>query len=109
MFDDGAGPTREEYKQSRAIQISLDTQHDRRRSSRLYTHSPPLSSNFEGGIRRCPKGDVFVDWGQKQYFTEYRQQRPDRLRRALEHVHAELSALTGCRGAAKPPTSPRWR
>lgn len=70
IFDDGAGPPREE-RQSRAIQVSLDTNAMTATLVRQYFHSPALSSNYEGGVQALPGGDVFVDWGQRQYFTEF--------------------------------------
>jgi hypothetical protein len=70
IFDDGAGPPREE-RQSRAIHIALNTSAMTATLIKQYTHSPPLSSNYEGGVQILPGGDVFVDWGQKQYFTEF--------------------------------------
>jgi hypothetical protein len=70
IFDDGAGPPRKE-SQSRAIRIAVNTQTKTATLVRQYFHSPALSSNYEGGAQVMPGGDLFVDWGQKPYFSEF--------------------------------------
>ena len=69
-FDDGAGPPTV-HAQSRAITIALNTGKMTARLVKQYTHSPRLSSNFEGDLQRLPGADVFVGWGQQPYFSEF--------------------------------------
>jgi hypothetical protein len=70
IFDDGAGPPRKE-SQSRAIRIAINTKTKTASLVKQYFHSPALSSNYEGGAQMLPGGDLFVDWGQKPYFSEF--------------------------------------
>jgi hypothetical protein len=73
MFDDGAGPPRKE-RQSRAMTVALNAQTRTATLVNQFFHSPSLSSNYEGGMQVLPGGDVFVDWGQRQYFSEFNSQ-----------------------------------
>ena len=69
-FDDGAGPPRV-HPYSRAIHESIDETRMSATLVRSYPHSPQLSANFEGSAQQLLDGNVFVDWGQQPYFSEY--------------------------------------
>jgi hypothetical protein len=70
MFDDGAGPPRV-HRQSRAIDVALDTTEMTATLVRQYAHNPPLLADFEGSAEALPGGDMFVGWGQQPYFSEF--------------------------------------
>jgi hypothetical protein len=70
IFDDGAGPPRKE-SQSRAIRIAINTKTKTATLVKQYFHSPALSSNYEGSAQLLRNGDLFVDWGQQPYFSEF--------------------------------------
>ncbi|MGN6871971.1 MAG: arylsulfotransferase family protein [Solirubrobacteraceae bacterium] len=69
MFDDGGGPPT--VHQARAVRISVNQSRKTASLVRQYTHSPGLSTHFEGNAQVLPNGDVFVGWGQQPYFTEF--------------------------------------
>lgn len=72
VFDDGAGlPI--VHKQSRALELVLDSKHHLARVYKQWFHSPPLSSQFEGNVQQLPNLHEFVGWGQEPYFTEFDQ------------------------------------
>ncbi len=70
LFDDSAGPPTV-HNQSRAVKLQLDLTHMTARQVSAYSHSPPLSANFEGNVEQLSNGDDFVGWGMQPYFSEY--------------------------------------
>ncbi|MGH3261785.1 MAG: arylsulfotransferase family protein, partial [Trebonia sp.] len=69
IFDDGAGPPKV-HPASRAIRVALNPQTMTASLVKSYGHSPALSANFEGSTQALRGGDVFLGWGQRQYFSE---------------------------------------
>jgi hypothetical protein len=72
IFDDGAGLPLV-HKQSRAIELYLDTNHWQAHVYKQWYHSPGLSAWFEGNVQQLPDRDEFVGWGQDPFFTEFDQ------------------------------------
>jgi Arylsulfotransferase (ASST) len=70
LFDDGAGPPQVQ-PYSRAIHESIDETDMTATLVRAYSHSPPLSADFEGSVQLLADGNAFVGWGQQPYFSEY--------------------------------------
>ncbi|MGH2895433.1 MAG: arylsulfotransferase family protein, partial [Solirubrobacteraceae bacterium] len=69
LFDDGAGPPRvEPFSQARRVSLNFATMTATLVKS--YGHSPALSANFEGSAQVLQNGDVFLGWGQRQFFSE---------------------------------------
>ncbi|MGH3260712.1 MAG: arylsulfotransferase family protein, partial [Trebonia sp.] len=69
IFDDGAGPPRV-HPSSRGIRVALNLQTMTAGLVSAYQHSPALSANFEGSTQTLSGGDVFLGWGQRQFFSE---------------------------------------
>jgi hypothetical protein len=69
MFDDGGGPPT--VHPARAVRISVNQSRNTASLVRQYTHSPALTTHFEGNAQVLPNGDVFVGWGQQPYFSEF--------------------------------------
>ncbi len=69
MFDDGGGPPT--IHPARAVRISVNQKTKTATLVRQYTHSPSLTTLFEGNAQVLPNGDVFVGWGQQPYFSEF--------------------------------------
>jgi outer membrane protein assembly factor BamB len=70
VFDNGAGPP-QVHPDSRGIRIALDTTHMTATLVSAYSHSPTVSSNFEGGVQKLAGGETLLGYGQKPYFTEF--------------------------------------
>jgi hypothetical protein len=68
LFDDGAAPAKE--RQSRALQLHLDTAAMRATLTRAYRH-PKLLAIAMGNMQVLPGGGVFVGWGMEPYFSEF--------------------------------------
>jgi outer membrane protein assembly factor BamB len=69
IFDDGAGPP-VLHSYSRGIRVAINEQRRTATLIRTYTHSPQISSSFEGDLQELSGGDVFLGWGQQPYFSE---------------------------------------
>ena len=69
VFDDGAGPPKV-HAHSRGIRVKLDTQAMTATLVKEYDHSPQESANFEGSTQLFGDGNVFLGWGQRQFFSE---------------------------------------
>jgi hypothetical protein len=68
FFDNGASP--QVQPQSRAIEVSLDTQEMTATLVRSYEHENPLVADSQGNLQVTPEGDWMVGWGQAGYFSE---------------------------------------
>ncbi len=68
-FDDADSP--KEERQSRAIEVSLDTKNMSASLERSYTHTPPLLAGSQGDYQTLLSGNVFVGWGAEPDFSEY--------------------------------------
>jgi len=69
LFDDAATP--KEERQSRAIQLTLDTNTMSVSLDRSYTHTPSLLASSQGDYQTLPDGNAFVGWGAEPDFSEY--------------------------------------
>jgi outer membrane protein assembly factor BamB len=69
VFDDGAGPPRV-HPSSRGIRVRLNAGTRSASLVQQYGHSPALSANFEGDAQLLSGGNVFLGWGQRQFFSE---------------------------------------
>jgi Arylsulfotransferase (ASST) len=69
LFDDAASP--KEESQSRAIQLTLNTDTMSASLDHSYTHTPSLLAGSQGDYQALPNGDVFVGWGAEPDFSEY--------------------------------------
>jgi Arylsulfotransferase (ASST) len=69
LFDDAATP--KEERQSRAIQLMLDTNTMSVSLDRSYTHTPSLLASSQGDYQTLPDGNAFVGWGAEPDFSEY--------------------------------------
>jgi hypothetical protein len=69
LFDDAATP--KEERQSRAIQLTLDTNTMSVSLERSYTHTPSLLAGSQGDYQTLPDGNAFVGWGAEPDFSEY--------------------------------------
>ena len=67
VFDDGATPQKE--PQSRALFIHLGNH--QATLVHAYTHKAPVLATAAGSVQTLPNHNVFVDWGQAPYFSEY--------------------------------------
>jgi hypothetical protein len=71
LFDDGSDGVHTSERQSRALRIRLDYKNHRATLVHAYTNQPPLLSASQGNMQVLPDGNVFVDWGEQPYFTEF--------------------------------------
>jgi hypothetical protein len=69
FFDNGATPR--VHPQSRAIEVSLDTQHMVATLVRLDQHPTPLVAGSQGNVQALANGDWMVGWGQAAYLSEF--------------------------------------
>ncbi len=69
LFDDAATP--KEERQSRGIQLTLDTDTMSVSLDRSYTHTPSLLASSQGDYQTLADGNAFVGWGAEPYFSEY--------------------------------------
>jgi hypothetical protein len=71
VFDNGATDKDRRSEHSRVIELKLD--HKSRRVSlvREIVHDPPILSISQGNARVLENGNVFVGWGNRQWFSEY--------------------------------------
>lgn len=69
LFDNGATPTEE--KQSRALELEIDTKSMSATLKREYTHTPSLLAGSQGNMQILPNGNVVIGWGQEPDFSEY--------------------------------------
>jgi hypothetical protein len=70
LFDDAAPPPQE--KQSRALEIHVGLSKNKATLIHQYTHSPPTLAYGEGSVQLLHNHNVFVGWGGRPYFSEYR-------------------------------------
>ena len=70
IFDNGAGPPKV-HPYSRGIRVSLNTKKMIATLAQTYDHSPTISVNFEGGVQKLARGEAFVGYGQRPYFTQF--------------------------------------
>jgi Arylsulfotransferase (ASST) len=70
LFDDSAGPPTV-HSQSRAVKLQLNLKNMTAHQVQALSHSPAISTNYEGNDQQLPNFDQFVGWGQQPYFTEY--------------------------------------
>jgi hypothetical protein len=69
LFDDAASP--QEASQSRALQLTLDTQAMTATLAHGYTHTQALLAGSQGSAQPLANGNVFVGWGSEPDFSEY--------------------------------------
>jgi hypothetical protein len=70
IFDNGAGPPKR-HPQSRVIRVAVNTKSMRASLVRQYEHVPPLTASTEGSAQPLSRGELFVGWGQRAYFSEF--------------------------------------
>ncbi|HTA12054.1 MAG TPA: arylsulfotransferase family protein [Solirubrobacteraceae bacterium] len=68
FFDNGAFP--QIHKQSRAIEVALNTQSMTATLVRGYEHENPLVAGSQGNVQALAGGDWMVGWGQAGYLSE---------------------------------------
>jgi Arylsulfotransferase (ASST) len=68
FFDNGASP--QEHRQSRAIEVALNTHAMTATLLRSYDHGHPLVSGSQGNLQALANGDWVVGWGQAGYLSE---------------------------------------
>ncbi|HLM86389.1 MAG TPA: arylsulfotransferase family protein [Solirubrobacteraceae bacterium] len=68
FFDNGAFP--QVHPQSRAIEVTLDTQSMTATLVRSYEHKNPLVAGSQGNLQALADGDWMVGWGQAGYLSE---------------------------------------
>ncbi|MBA3807498.1 MAG: arylsulfotransferase family protein [Solirubrobacterales bacterium] len=69
FFDNGASPS--VHRQSRAIQLALDTQRMRATLVREDVHATPIVAGSQGNVQTLAGGDWLVGWGEVPYVTEF--------------------------------------
>lgn len=69
FFDNGAFPA--VHKQSRAIEVKLDTTRKTDTLLRSRVHHNPLVAGSQGNVQALPNGDWVVGWGQAGYLSEF--------------------------------------
>lgn len=71
LFDDESWP--KEEPQSRALFLAVDDATGRVSVAHQYTHGhEPLSAGSQGSVQVLDNGDVFVGWGARPYFSQFR-------------------------------------
>jgi hypothetical protein len=70
LFDDAAPPPRE--KQSRALEIHISLTKHTATLVHQYFHNPATLAYSQGSMQLLNNHNVFVGWGSRPYFTEYR-------------------------------------
>lgn len=68
FFDNGASP--QVHRQSRAIEVTLDTASMTATLTRSYEHENPLVAGSQGNVQALTGGDWMVGWGQAGYLSE---------------------------------------
>jgi hypothetical protein len=68
FFDNGASPP--VHKQSRAIELALNTHDMTATLVRSYEHRNPLVAGSQGNVQALADGDWMVGWGQAGYLSE---------------------------------------
>jgi hypothetical protein len=68
FFDNGAFP--QVHKQSRAIELTLNTSNMTAKLTRGYEHENPLVAGSQGNVQALENGDWMVGWGQAGYLSE---------------------------------------
>jgi hypothetical protein len=69
FFDNGASPS--VHRQSRAIDLRLDTVHMTATLAREVVHPSPLVAGSQGNLQALADGDWMVGWGEVPYLTEF--------------------------------------
>jgi Arylsulfotransferase (ASST) len=69
FFDNGATPNK--HPQSRAIQLSLDTQNMTASLVRVAEHPTALVSGSQGNTQALGNGNWLVGWGEEPYISEF--------------------------------------
>jgi hypothetical protein len=69
FFDNGATPIK--HPQSRAIQLSLDSQNMTASLLRVDEHSKPLVSGSQGNTQALANGNWLIGWGEEPYVSEF--------------------------------------
>ena len=69
FFDNGATPIK--HPQSRAIQMSLDSQNMTASLVRVAEHPTPLVSGSQGNTQMLANGNWLVGWGEEPYVSEF--------------------------------------
>ena len=69
FFDNGASPS--VHRQSRAIDLRLDTAHMTATLVREVVHPNPLVAGSQGNLQTLADGDWMVGWGEVPYLTEF--------------------------------------
>ncbi|HLH13891.1 MAG TPA: arylsulfotransferase family protein, partial [Solirubrobacteraceae bacterium] len=68
FFDNGATP--QVHRQSRAIEVALNTSSMTATLVRSYEHRNPLVAGSQGNVQALANGDWMVGWGQAGYLSE---------------------------------------
>jgi EmrB/QacA subfamily drug resistance transporter len=77
MFDDhccditGAGQYLAATGASRALALTIDQTDHRVTAVKQFSHGTTFESQYMGNAQTLPNGNVFVDWGQVPYFSEF--------------------------------------
>jgi hypothetical protein len=69
LFDDAATP--KEESQSRAIELTLNTNNMSASLDHSYTHTPSLLAGSQGDYQTLTNGNAFVGWGAEPDVSEY--------------------------------------
>jgi hypothetical protein len=69
FFDNGASPS--VHRQSRAIDLRVDTAHMTATLAREVVHPKPLVAGSQGNLQALADGDWMVGWGEVPYLSEY--------------------------------------
>jgi hypothetical protein len=69
FFDNGATPAK--HAQSRAIQISLDSQDMTASLVRVAEHPTPLVAGSQGNTQALVNGNWLIGWGEEPYLSEF--------------------------------------
>ena len=71
LFDNGATNKDRRAKYSRVIELKLDEDAKSVELAREIVHDPPILAISQGGARVLENGNIFVGWGNREWFSEY--------------------------------------
>ena len=71
IFDNGATYEIRRRPHSRVIEVALDEKRRRATLVDEIVHDPPILVVSQGGARELENGNIFVGWGNRQWFSEY--------------------------------------
>jgi hypothetical protein len=107
FFDNGATNTDRRAPYSRVMEVQLDGATKRATLVREIVHDPAILAVSQGNARRLPNGNIFVGWGNRQWFSEYTPQGQELFDGALPSVaYQTYRALKGT-WKGRPKTKPK--